>query len=1311
MTTTRTSLVATSAATTSKDRISLQAAQPINKLDKVSAKVLAQNYEIQRLIGKGAFGKVYLAWDKTNRRNVAVKVFNVEKCEEDLGDLQEEIAIMSASKHPNITQHYLSFFRGHHLWIIMEYVSGGSCNDLLNLGVMPEQYIAIIVREIAKGLAYMHERRMVHRDIKAANILVDQHGAVKIADFGVSARLRENPDMCTTFVGTPLWMAPEIIQTHIKKKDGYNEKVDVWSLGITAIELAQGEPPYANVAPGQAILTIPTASPPTLPDDFSQTFRDFLAYCLTMDPDERPSAKQLLGHKFLREAPPTHKLKDLVLRRERMRELAQRVSSLAGPVGQSRLEERGEDLLSVTDFSSRRTSWNEGWDFSSLTASEPDEEYAPEQPDVEHQQPQQQQQPEAEREPQPQQAIRISHGPAYIKEQEFELVVPATRPRTAVAEDKNVAPPLLRRQSQAHPAKHQDYRKRASISEAAAPRGGRKSLEAGLLDRPRTSASHEGGRRTSTAHLRERSSSVVAAGGAQQATIKPSSGFGRQLASAEVNARVAGHKPGRGSENRPKTATTPTPPSNGFDASGPGPQSTIRQRDYGASVERERLSSAGNGAQRKSAPSSTLTPAGHAGKGSGQDTDPFVPGFRTLPPHDIKGTLGRMAFDSVIKLAIEELYVSLAPGRKKEMLRNLAKAWAELDALSPELELTLVRKICRGIQNQPDLGFVIFSNPKTLDSRPSSELRMSGMSQFEDSLSPRESRYSDRGESEDDRERERERAADFTVQPDLRKEEQLARDRRMEYLDRHDAEPLFATTRNEQLKNQHWGKADRSRQRLLDETNDSDELFMAGENEPIEAAADPDDDDGWTDVTSDIDRSEKKRRKEREVSPLLVSPPLLRRRTTIANDASVEVTGETEKKVHVRPASIDKTPQTPKIERKRRPAREPSTASNTSAPKLPNRTPAPAPSPIKLLSPRTRLRQALQSDDESSPPRAKAKASSEKPGARTPLMQKRISQLRSPDVDLIVGSAVNKPLRSADGENSRSNRLAFARRVEYANPDEQDPPSDDVPPLHRASAAGPNPNPKIRPRAQSTAMPPLSVADALPLKTPARKRSQSNLGRMGYEPPMHLIEKYHRPTTASGPYRGGAVAPPPGPPLPPIAPSREYIRATAAMNTTTAKLSTTPTPVPESVPTPTPTPPPKASPSEQFGPMLRPARKLDRPFGRPVSQPVDPSPPVKTGRLGRAFKHASEPVLGGAAREQARLQARVSFSLSTRGEPEGGVDRKRERERQQEREREKELQRELQRERELYREREKERQKAKEPGLRPSERDLRERDI
>ncbi|KAJ5747187.1 uncharacterized protein N7511_008883 [Penicillium nucicola] len=269
-------------------------------------------YTKQTCIGGGSFGKVYKGVDRRTGESVAIKIIDVENAEDEVDDIIKEIAILSELKSPYVTKYHGSYLKGSNLWIIMEFCSGGSCYGLLRPGVIHEEYIAIILRELLRGLDYLHTDQKLHRDIKAANVLLSASGQVKLADFGVSGQLSATMTKKNTFVGTPFWMAPEVI-----KQSGYDYKADIWSLGITAIELACGDPPYADIHPMKVLFLIPKNPPPTLNGNFSKPFKQFVELCLRRDPKERPSAKELLEHPFVKRAKRTTYLTELIERAER----------------------------------------------------------------------------------------------------------------------------------------------------------------------------------------------------------------------------------------------------------------------------------------------------------------------------------------------------------------------------------------------------------------------------------------------------------------------------------------------------------------------------------------------------------------------------------------------------------------------------------------------------------------------------------------------------------------------------------------------------------------------------------------------------------------------------------------------------------------------------------------------------------------------------------------------------------------------------------------------------------------------------------
>lgn len=257
-------------------------------------------YEKRECIGRGSFGEVYKGVDLKTGKDVAIKLVDLERADDEIDIIQREIKVMSQISNPYVVQYYASLMQDSTLWIVMEYMSAGSLKQLLDdVGPFPDDAIATVLKALCKGLDYVHKGAKLHRDIKAANILISNQGDVKLADFGVAGQMTMTVRQRNTFVGSPFWMAPEVIQESL-----YDEKADIWSLGITAIELATGLPPYATAHPYRALMLIPKNDPPRLDDTHSRLIRDFVAACLRKNPKDRPSAEQLLTHPFLRKARP-----------------------------------------------------------------------------------------------------------------------------------------------------------------------------------------------------------------------------------------------------------------------------------------------------------------------------------------------------------------------------------------------------------------------------------------------------------------------------------------------------------------------------------------------------------------------------------------------------------------------------------------------------------------------------------------------------------------------------------------------------------------------------------------------------------------------------------------------------------------------------------------------------------------------------------------------------------------------------------------------------------------------------------------------
>ncbi len=264
----------------------------------------AEGYELVEKLGEGTFGKVFKATCPRKYGTMAVAV-KIVPADADAGETAMEIEMLKDCASDNIVRYHASFPFKNELWIVMEYCAGSSLCDIIEARArcLSELQIAAVMSEALAGLSYLHARGKIHRDIKAANLLLTDRGRVKLADFGVAAQLSATFAKRGTVIGTPFWMAPEVISSPSGPgaEAGYHTKADIWSLGITAIELAEGQPPHASLHPMRAIFLIPTASPPQIkePESWSDAFNTFLSQCLVKDPNERLDALALERDPFI----------------------------------------------------------------------------------------------------------------------------------------------------------------------------------------------------------------------------------------------------------------------------------------------------------------------------------------------------------------------------------------------------------------------------------------------------------------------------------------------------------------------------------------------------------------------------------------------------------------------------------------------------------------------------------------------------------------------------------------------------------------------------------------------------------------------------------------------------------------------------------------------------------------------------------------------------------------------------------------------------------------------------------------------------
>ncbi|XP_055086758.1 mitogen-activated protein kinase kinase kinase kinase 4 isoform X5 [Periophthalmus magnuspinnatus] len=287
-------------------------AKSLGEIDLASLRDPAGIFELVEVVGNGTYGQVYKGRHVKTGQLAAIKVMDVTEDEEE--EIKLEINMLKKySHHRNIATYYGAFIKksppGHddQLWLVMEFCGAGSITDLVKNtkgNSLKEDWIAYISREILRGLAHLHAHHVIHRDIKGQNVLLTENAEVKLVDFGVSAQLDRTVGRRNTFIGTPYWMAPEVIACDENPDATYDYRSDLWSCGITAIEMAEGAPPLCDMHPMRALFLIPRNPPPRLKSKkWSKKFFSFIEGCLVKNYTQRPPTDQLLKHPFIRDQP------------------------------------------------------------------------------------------------------------------------------------------------------------------------------------------------------------------------------------------------------------------------------------------------------------------------------------------------------------------------------------------------------------------------------------------------------------------------------------------------------------------------------------------------------------------------------------------------------------------------------------------------------------------------------------------------------------------------------------------------------------------------------------------------------------------------------------------------------------------------------------------------------------------------------------------------------------------------------------------------------------------------------------------------
>ncbi|GAA0152396.1 non-receptor serine/threonine protein kinase [Lithospermum erythrorhizon] len=335
-------------------------------MEKKNYPIGAEHYMLYEEVGVGVSASVLRALCIPLDEVVAIKILDFERDNCDLNNIFREAQTMVLVDHPSVVKSHCSFVHDHNLWVVMPFMAGGSCLHILKAAHpdgFEEVVIATILREVLKGLDYLHNHGHIHRDVKAGNILIDSRGGVKLGDFGVSACLFDSGDrkrMRNTFVGTPCWMAPEVMeQVH-----GYDFKADIWSFGITALELAHGHAPFSKYPPMKVLLMTLQNAPPGLDHEgdhkFSKSFKQMIASCLVKDPSKRPTAKKLLKHSFFKQARSSDYIARVLLDGlpdigDRLQAIKQKEEEM---LAQKKMPDGKKEEISQNEYKCGISSWN-----------------------------------------------------------------------------------------------------------------------------------------------------------------------------------------------------------------------------------------------------------------------------------------------------------------------------------------------------------------------------------------------------------------------------------------------------------------------------------------------------------------------------------------------------------------------------------------------------------------------------------------------------------------------------------------------------------------------------------------------------------------------------------------------------------------------------------------------------------------------------------------------------------------------------------------------------------------------------------------